>query len=84
MNKYVVAFLSLYVGELKQEIVEATSAVEAAISYLNWWEDETPPKTMDEVHEIVGDGDSFIHVLDITNIRNSPPGSYNISIARTR
>ena len=67
MNKYVIAFLSLHKGELKQEIVEAKTALEAGISYLNWWEDEvfSPPTTLDELYMAAYDGDCHIHILDL-------------------
>lgn len=67
MNKYVIAFLSLHDGELKQEIVEAKTALEAGISYLNWWENEefSPPTTLDELYMAAYDGDCHIHILDL-------------------
>lgn len=68
MNKYVVAFISLHDGELKQEIVEANTSLEAGISYLNWWEsndDFSPPSTLDELYAAAYDGDCHIHILDL-------------------
>lgn len=64
MNKYVVAFLSLHDGEIKQEIVEANSALEAGISYLNWWESD-PPATLNDLYNAAYNGDCFIHILDL-------------------
>lgn len=68
MNKYVVAFISLHDGELKQEVVEAKTALEAGISYLNWWESDggfSPPTTLDELYSAAYDGDCHIHILDL-------------------
>lgn len=66
MNKYVVGFLSLHEGRLVQEIVEANSALEAGISYLNWWEErEAKPTTLVELYNIAYDGDCYINILDL-------------------
>lgn len=71
MNKYVIAFLNLTEGELKQEIVEANSAYEAGMSYLHWWDKteegwEERPKNLEELETVVYDGDCFIHILDLS------------------
>lgn len=64
MNKYVVAFLSLHDGEIKQEIVEANSPLEAGLSYLNWLESD-PPTTLDDLYQEVYNWDCYIHILDL-------------------
>lgn len=65
MNKYVIAFLSLHEGELKQEIVEAKTALEAGLSYLNWWEELDPPTTLEDLYNEAFNGDCHIHILDL-------------------
>jgi hypothetical protein len=65
MNKYVIAFLSLHEGELKQEIVEAKTALEAGLSYLNWWEESEQPTTLEELYNEAFNGDCHIHILDL-------------------
>lgn len=68
MNKYVIAFLDLSKGELLQEIVEANSALEAGIKYLNWWDEPEsgePPHTLEDFYNEVFNCDSYINVLDL-------------------
>lgn len=66
MNKYVVAFLNLADGEIKQEIVEANSALHAGVSYLNWWEyAEDEPQNLEDLYFQVFNGDCYLHVLDL-------------------
>lgn len=70
MNKYVVAFMSMLDGELKQEVVEANSALEAGLSYLGWWEDNDdiyePPNSLNRLYEVAYDSDCYIHILDLS------------------
>jgi len=66
MNKYVVAFYSSMLAELKQEIIEANSVFEAAISYLGWTaEDIGEAKTLTDLQEILYGMEDTIHVLDL-------------------
>lgn len=68
MNKYVVAFLSLHVGELHQEIVEAKDAVSAAKAYLDW-EHLEDIHNMEELLEEVSNSDAYISVLEIKDTK---------------
>lgn len=63
MNKYVVAFWSDHTGELLQEIVEANSEVEAAVSYLDIAELEFD--SMDLIHTYCANCDTSINVIQI-------------------
>lgn len=65
MNKYVVAFYSSMLAELRQEIVEAKTALEAGLSYLNWWEESEQPTTLEELYTEAFSSDCHIHVLDL-------------------
>lgn len=66
MNKYVVAFYSSMLGELKQEIVEANSAFEAAVSYLGWTKEDTDEAaTLSDIQEILYGMEDSIHILDL-------------------
>lgn len=65
MNKYVVAFFSEYTGVIYQEIVAANSALAAGISYLDWWAEAIPPKTLEELYKQVEESGCAIHVLDL-------------------
>ena len=66
MNKYVVAFYSSMLAELRQEIIEANSAFEAAISYLGWTaEDIGEAKTLTDLQEILYGMEDTIHILDL-------------------
>lgn len=67
MNKYVVAWCNLHTGELKQEIVEAKSALEAGKSYLNW-DSLSHINTLEMLYEAVFDSDGFLNVLEITGV----------------
>jgi hypothetical protein len=67
MKKYVVGYLSLHDGELKQELVEAYSKFEAAMSYLGWTrEDIGEAETYEELQETLFNQDSYINVLQLT------------------
>jgi len=80
MKKFVVAYLSLHDGELVQEIVEANSALEAGLSYLNWWDEHEEdvraviPKTLEDLYNEVYNGDCFINVLELKHERTGRPG----------
>lgn len=70
MNKYVVAFLDLSEGEIKQQIVEGESAYMAAMTYLHWWDRteegwEDRPQTLEELYEAVFNNDCHINVLEL-------------------
>lgn len=67
MNKYVVAFLSLHEGELKQEIVEANSKLESALSYLEY--DKDSYSSLNVLIIDLYDLDIYLNVLDISNSR---------------
>jgi len=84
MNKYVVAFISLHDGELKQEIVEAKTALEAGISYLNWWVESEQPTTLKELYTEAFNGDCHIHVLDLAKALSTgrPGGGLQTRIAQ--
>jgi hypothetical protein len=73
MNKFIVAYFNLLEGELKQELVEANSKFEAAVSYLGWTkEDLGQIKTYDELDEAVFNMDAYINVLELKPNRKSP------------
>jgi hypothetical protein len=76
MNKFVIALANLNQGDLVQELVEASSDVEACISHLNWWADEDEkPTTMDEIHDMAVNSDCWISVLELNHERTSRSGS---------
>jgi len=75
MNKYVVAIANITKGELLQELVEATSDVEACISYLGWWEmGDKFPTSMEEIHDFANNSDCLVSVLEIKRERTGRPG----------
>lgn len=76
MNKYVVAYLSLYDGEIKQEIVQAHTKFDAMASYLGWGEYELYDcnGSLDRLYEIVSDQDAYITVLELKHARAGRPG----------
>lgn len=80
MNKYVVAYWNDHTGELLQEEVEAKSAFDAAISYLQWDAEEMNLSTMKDVYEMAANMDSMINVLEIGKRykvnKPSPYGKY--------
>lgn len=79
MNKYVVGFLSLFDGELKQEIVEANSELEAGVSYLNWWDGEEPePADLEDLYNAVYDNDCYIHILDLAKALKTNRGGTSL------
>lgn len=79
MNKYVVGFLSLHEGRLVQEIVEANSALEAGISYLNWWDsEEDRPATLEDLYNAVYDNDCYINILDLTKASKTNRGGTSL------
>lgn len=63
MARYVVGYLSLFEGELKQSIIEADTDVEAALDFLGIVDHPTRISLpdMDEIHGYIGD-DAFICV----------------------
>jgi hypothetical protein len=81
MNKYVVAYLDLNQGDLKQELVEASSRFEAMVSYLGWTkEDLGDTRTCDQLEEAVFNMDSYISVFEIkASKKNSVKGFPSIS-----
>ena len=80
MNKYVVAFYSSMLAELKQEIIEANSVFEAAISYLGWTaEDIGEAKTLTDLQEILYGMEDTIHVLDLAKALKTNWGGGNIN-----
>ena len=89
-NKYVIAFLNMSEGELKQEIVEANSAYDAAMSYLNWWNEdeeddwEERPKTLSGLELVVFDADCYINVLDLNKALKTNRGDGGLSTVRLR
>jgi hypothetical protein len=75
MKKFVIAFMNFNTGELTQELVEAKTELDACISYLNWWDEDTEkPKDMDEIIDIVVNSDCDIHVLELKHERTGRPG----------
>lgn len=76
MNKYVVAHLSLFDGDLKQEVVEAESTLEAALSYLGFEEDECSEyDSLDDLVEAQFNQDCFLGVLELSNSRTGRSGT---------
>lgn len=62
MKQFVVAYLSLFEGELKQELVEACSADEAMRKYL-----EVGTDVLD-IEMYAADTDSFINAYELDNL----------------
>lgn len=62
MNTYVVAYWNDHNGELLQEVVEANSALEAVMSYMEWEDIES----MEELHEVTANSDCVVSVINIT------------------
>lgn len=65
MSKYVVAYISFFDNELKQEVVEASSEVNALLWFIS---DRTRPDDLDTVEAIqqhMFDCDSAISVIAI-------------------
>jgi hypothetical protein len=60
MYKYVIAFLSLHDGELKQTLVIDESQLAALNSYL-----KTEFETLDEVYSYCADSDSWISIIQV-------------------
>ena len=58
---FVVAYLSLFDGELKQEVVYAKTELEALNKYLN-----TSFLTEEELYQYCADCDSFVNVLNLS------------------
>lgn len=80
MKKFVIAYWNDYTGELLQEEIEANSAFDAAISYLQWDAENMNVTNMREVQNMAANMDSMITVLEIgkrygTN-KPSPYGKY--------
>lgn len=65
MNKYVVAYWNDWTGELLQELVEATSAVAAVLSYTEW--DDPALTTMGSIRAYAANCDCAISVLELNN-----------------
>lgn len=66
LKKFVVAFLSLHDGSIKQEIVEAKDEVAAIKSYLNWGDIAFPEDaTLQDIYETVYNSDCYISVMDL-------------------
>lgn len=80
MNKYVIAYLSLFDGEILQEVVEANSKLEAAASYLN--HDEVYD-TFEELQSAIFDQDGFINVLDLNECKRYTTGQGSLNEFRT-
>lgn len=66
MKKYVVAMWSDHTGELLQELIEANSAFEAVLSYMQWDAEEYNLKTMEDVYKLAANMDAMVNVLDIS------------------
>jgi len=75
MNKeYVVAYLSLFDGEIKQEQIYASSPFMAAKSYLGLTKDDLPEQTLDAIYDYCSNTDCFINVLEINLPRSGRSG----------
>lgn len=75
MNKYVVAFLSLHDGEMKQEVVIADTKYLAMRSYLDVDDDDLYEATEKGIYEYASNTDSFIDAIQINNLpRSGRPG----------
>jgi hypothetical protein len=59
---FVVAYISLHVGALEQEVVYAKSELEAANAYL-----DSNYSNMEELDEFMAASDSWISVLEFNN-----------------
>ena len=55
-----------HTGELLQELIEANSAFEAALSYMQWDAAEYDLKTMNDVYKLASNMDTMVNVLDIS------------------
>lgn len=76
MNKdYVVGYLSLFDGELKQELVYARSPYEAARSYLGLSHNDLADQTMEAIHDFVTNCDAFINVIEVKLPRSGRSGT---------
>lgn len=62
MKQFVVAYLSLFEGELKQELVEARSADEALRKYLEVGTD------VPDIQDYATNTDSFISAYELDNL----------------
>lgn len=74
MNKYVVAFLSMHDGELRQLLVTADSKLDAYRQMLDlefdqyYWTDYVPDlATCQDVESMVFDSDAYISALKISS-----------------
>lgn len=80
MKKFVIAYWNDHTGELLQEEVDANSAFDAAISYLQWDAEEMNVSTVNEVQTLAANMDSMITVLEIGKRykvnKPSPYGKY--------
>ena len=69
MKKFVIAYMTFFDNELKQEIVEAEDALQAALSYLGNVGDSddlyTDCTTLAALQEELFNGDALINVLEI-------------------
>jgi len=65
MNKYVVAYISSFDSELKQEIVEASSEVNALLWYISDWTRPDDLDTVEAIQQYIFDCDSAISVIAI-------------------
>lgn len=59
-NMYVVGYLCLHDGELRQLVVYATSEVEACNIYL-----EVSLETMEQIYDYCSNCDTYINVLEL-------------------
>jgi len=76
MNKeYVVAYLSLFDGEIKQEQIYASSPFMAAKSYLGLAKEDLPEQTLDAIYDYCSNTDCFINVLEINKPRSGRSGN---------
>lgn len=62
---FVVAYLSLHDGKLKQEVVYTKTPLQAAVAYLGIDAEEF--KSMEDVYDYCASADSYISVLEVNN-----------------
>lgn len=68
INKYVIAYLSLHEGELKQEIILASSKLEAVKTFLKTqydFSDLSAYSSIEQLEEYSYNCDAFINVIEI-------------------
>lgn len=70
MNTWVVAFLDMHWGELKQHVIKADTKLEAYREFFGGtsWQDSlnNSALTAEEVEEMVFDGDCYISAIKIS------------------